>query len=426
MTGAPGGAPQTAVVRNVAGAAIGNALEWYDILVYAYFAGVIGQRFFPAENPLTSTLLVFGTFGLSFVIRPVGGIVIGRYADRRGRRAALVLASLLMCGGTALITFLPTYETIGVAAPVLLLVARLIQGFSAGGEFGSATTYLAEQGARRPGLVASVQFASQGLGMFLAAAVGTLLTAWLEPAEIASWGWRIPFLLGTLIGPVAFLIRNHATETPDFLEAERAGALARSIRLKPMIRPVLVGAGLVAAASVGAYFLVYLPTYATAVLHLPARAGFQSSLAASLVLVLVTPIAGWLADRIGFRAVAFPAAAGLALLPPALLSAVVAAPGVTSLIALQAATAFLLAGYFGALPVLMVRLFPVHMRSLGLSISYNLAVVTLGGFAPMIFAMLAASVGASGPAFYLSAAAGISSLTLLAARSLLAPSRPAR
>lgn len=201
--------------RTVVAASIGNALEWFDLVVYGFFAVVISKLFFPAGNDTVSLLLTLGTFGVSFFMRPLGAIVLGAYADRAGRKAALTLSILLMMVGTLIIAILPTYQSIGLAAPLILVVARLMQGFSAGGEFGSATAFLAEHVPGRRGYFASWQIASQGLTTLLAALFGMVLTGKLSPEQMASWGWRVPFFFGLLIGPVAWYIRTKLDETPS-------------------------------------------------------------------------------------------------------------------------------------------------------------------------------------------------------------------
>ena len=206
--------------RTVVAASIGNALEWFDLVVYGFFAVVISKLFFPAGNETVSLLLTLGTFGVSFFMRPLGAIVLGAYADRAGRKAALTLSILLMMMGTLIIAVLPTYQSIGLAAPLILVVARLMQGFSAGGEFGSATAFLAEHVPGRRGYFASWQIASQGLTTLLAALFGAVLTSLLSPEQLNEWGWRMPFFFVLLIGPVAWYIRTKLDETPEFLAAE--------------------------------------------------------------------------------------------------------------------------------------------------------------------------------------------------------------
>ncbi|KNB21538.1 membrane protein, partial [Salmonella enterica subsp. enterica serovar Typhimurium] len=204
--------------RVIVSASIGNALEWFDLVVYGFFAVTIAKLFFPTGNDTVSLLLTLGTFGVSFFMRPLGAIVIGAYADRAGRKAALTLSIVLMMVGTLLIAIMPTYAAIGVLAPVGIVIARMVQGFSAGGEFGSATAFLAEHAPQRRGFFSSWQVASQGLTTLLAAGFGALLTGNLSPEAMASWGWRIPFFFGLLIGPVAYYIRRRLDETPEFLD----------------------------------------------------------------------------------------------------------------------------------------------------------------------------------------------------------------
>src|SRR5215470_3599097 len=187
---------QKSFTRLIVATSIGNALEWYDISVYAYFAVYISKAFFPADDQTTSLLLTFGTFGLSFLIRPIGGVLLGAYADRHGRKASLLISIVLMTFGTLAVALMPTFDSIGILAPIAVITARLVQGFSAGGEFGSSTAFLVEHMPHRRGFVASWQFASQGLSGLLGAGFGALLTAVMTPAELQEWGWRLPFFFG--------------------------------------------------------------------------------------------------------------------------------------------------------------------------------------------------------------------------------------
>lgn len=205
--------------RAIVATVIGNGLEWFDFTVYSFFAVIIAKLFFPTGNDLTSLLLAVATFGVGFFMRPVGGILLGIYADRVGRKAALSVTILLMAVGTTMIGLAPTYESIGLFAPLIIVVARLLQGFSAGGEMGSATAFLTEYAPERERAYYSSWIqASIGVAVLLGAAVGTFVTASLDAAALASWGWRLPFLLGIIIGPVGYYIRHHLEETPTFLE----------------------------------------------------------------------------------------------------------------------------------------------------------------------------------------------------------------
>lgn len=202
--------------RAIAAASIANALEWFDFVIFGFFAGTIAKLFFPAASESSSLMLTFATFGVTFFIRPFGAFVIGSYADRHGRKPAFVLTIALMIIGTAIIAVTPTYATIGIWATILLVFARLLQGFSAGAEFGSVTAFLAEQNPQRRGFFSSWQFASQGLTTILATLFGVLLTTNLTPAQMEGWGWRVPFIFGLLIGPIAYYIRRNLAETLEF------------------------------------------------------------------------------------------------------------------------------------------------------------------------------------------------------------------
>ena len=207
-------------MRIIAAASIGNALEWFDLLVYGYFAVTISRLFFSSSDQTVSLMLAFGTFGASYLVRPLGALVLGAYADKAGRKASLTVSIFLMTIGTLLMAIVPTYSSIGAIAPAAILVARLIQGFSVGGEFGGSTSFLVEHGSERKGFFASFQWAGQGLAAVLASLFGIGLTTMLTPDQVNAWGWRVPYFFGLLIGPIGFYIRRHAEETPDFLEAK--------------------------------------------------------------------------------------------------------------------------------------------------------------------------------------------------------------
>jgi len=284
--------------RAVISASIGNALEWFDLVVYGFFAVTISALFFPNHDENTSLLLTLGTFGVSFFMRPLGAVVIGVYADRKGRRAALTLSILLMMVGTLIIALLPTYAAIGVMAPIGIVAARMIQGFSAGGEFGSATAFLAEHAPSRRGFYSSFQVASQGLTTLLAAGFGAVLTTTLTPDQMQSWGWRVPFLFGLLIGPVAYYIRRHVDETPEFLQAETTETPLRDT-LSHQKERLLLAMGVVIVATVSTYLVLYMPTYAVKQLGLPPSAAFAATLATGVVQMLFAPLVGHWSDRYG-------------------------------------------------------------------------------------------------------------------------------
>src|SRR6185312_17259802 len=217
--------------KQIVAAVIGNALEWYDFVVYGFLTVIISRLFFPAESEYASLLLTMATFGVGFFMRPVGGIVLGMYADRKGRKAALQLIIGLMTLAMAMIAFAPPYAAIGIAAPLIILLARLLQGFSTGGEFASATSFLVESAPpNRRGFYGSLQMVGQSLAALSGAVAGTLITRGLGPEQIDSWGWRVPFLFGLIIGPVGLYIRRYLEETDAFLDSRHTNAVRNPLR----------------------------------------------------------------------------------------------------------------------------------------------------------------------------------------------------
>src|SRR3954469_8900418 len=209
--------------RQIIAAVIGNALEWYDFVVYGFLTIIIARLFFREQSEYSSLLLTMATFGVGFFMRPVGGIVLGMYADRKGRKAALQMIIGLMTVAMAMIAFAPPYAAIGIAAPSIILLARLLQGFSTGGEFASATAFLVESAPpNRRGFYGSLQMVGQSLAALTGAVAGTLITRGLDTQQIDSWGWRLPFLFGLIIGPVGLYIRRYLEETDAFLDSRRA------------------------------------------------------------------------------------------------------------------------------------------------------------------------------------------------------------
>jgi MHS family proline/betaine transporter-like MFS transporter len=386
----------------------GNALEWFDIAIYGFFAIYIGKHFFPTTNQTASLLLTFGTFGASYLVRPIGGIVLGAYADKRGRKAALMMSVGLMMLGTAIVAVMPSYASIGLAAPIGVFAARLIQGFSAGGEFGASTAMLIEHAPHRRGFLASWQFATQGLSTLMAATCGFALARLLSHDALESWGWRVPFFLGLLIGPVGLYLRRFLEDAPDFKQAVRTDTPVRDVFLAQK-RMVIVATGALAVSTSVNYLLQYLPTFAIRELHLPASTSFAATMLGGLILTCVTPFAGHLSDRIG--RLTQMTTVGLLLVVsvyPAFLYTIDHLSAVT-LFALVAWLALLKSIYFGALPALMSELFPTATRSTGMSVAYNIGVTVFGGFTPAVVTWLVSmTANRSAPSFYLMATAMIS------------------
>jgi MFS family permease len=291
----------------IVAAVIGNALEWYDFIVFGFFTVVIARLFFPSDSQYASLLLTTGTFGVGFFMRPVGGILLGIYADRRGRKAALLMVISLMTVAIAMIAFAPTYAAIGVAAPLIMVVARLLQGFSAGGEFASATAFLTESApAGRRGLYGSWQMVGQGLAVLLGAILGALLTRSLTPETLDSWGWRIPFLFGLIIGPVGLYIRRKLDETSAFLQSNRssAGQQGAGSVLMSHVKEMLTCLGMVVSGTISFYvILIYIPTFARTQLHLPLDQAFLAQSIGLACEVVLIPICGVLSDFVGRKPV---------------------------------------------------------------------------------------------------------------------------
>src|SRR5438128_2892486 len=299
METAGGGAvmPRPTLSRMIVAAMIGNVLEWFDFVVYGFFAVTIAEVFFPAHDPTVSMLITFGAFGLAYFVRPLGAIVVGGYTDRAGRKAGLLLSMALMMIGTTLMAVTPGYATIGIAAPIIITLARLLQGFSVGGEFGSAVTFLAEHGGKRRGFSASWQFATGGIITVLASLFGITLTTLLTHQELVDWGWRIPYFFGMLIGPAGLYVRSKVVDTPEFIEAEKPATIPISDLLRRHPLPVLLALGISIISNSSFYLLLYIPTFGVKQLHLPEYTGFVATLIGGVILAIGCPLAGHWSDK---------------------------------------------------------------------------------------------------------------------------------
>jgi len=403
-----------AATKLIIAASVGNALEFYEILVYGYFAVIIAKVFFPATDPAVSILVAFGTFGISFLARPIGALFFGAYGDRNGRKNALTLSILLMTLGTGLMTVMPSYASAGLLAPVLVIAARLVQGFSVGGEFASSTAFLVEHRPDRAGFFASWQWSSQGLAAVIATGFGVLLTTTMSADDLQAWGWRIPFGFGLLIGPVGYYIRNTLGETPEFLEAGAARAPLRDLFVGQWDRLVLT-IGAVAASTSSQYMLVFLATYAIRELHLPQSIAFTATFAAAALQTVVVPFVGIWVDRIGQIRIMAAAALLFALTSYPAFVLLNGNPTFAVLMAMVCWIGFLKSLFSGALPSLMAKIFPVTTRVSGMSLSYNISVPIFGGFAPFFAQSLIDLSGSKiAPSYYMIATALLSLAALVA------------
>ncbi|GAA0921349.1 MFS transporter [Pseudonocardia zijingensis] len=417
---APESTRQPSAARIITAACVGNALEWYDIAVYSYFAVYVAQVFFPAEDPTTGLLLALGTFAVSFLIRPIGAVVLGSYADRAGRKPALALSIALMVLGTLIIVVMPPYEVVGLLAPIGILVARLIQGFSAGGEFGSSTALMVEHLPGRRGFAASWQFTSQSASTLLAATLGTVLTSTLTQEQLLSWGFRIPFAVGLLVGPVGWYIRRHVPEAPEFTrtDAAEAGHPGLVLLREQKVR-VLLTIGVLAATTCLNYLITYMPTFAIKNLGLPASVGFAGVVVGGIALLIATPLAGHYSDRFTQIRIMVPAAVLILVLIYPLFTLLVAVPGLTVMLGMLAVLGVLKAAYFGPMGALIAGLFPAETRATGMAVGYNIGVAVFGGFTPLIAAWLITTTGSPlAPSFWVMATAALSLGALATIRRL--------
>jgi len=398
--------------RVIAAGMIGNVLEWYDFAVYAYFAAAIGRHFFPHEDAVAQLLSAFGVFAIGYVMRPVGGAVVGHIGDRFGRRAALTFSVAAMAIPTFLIGLLPGYATLGVAAPIALTVLRMVQGLSVGGEYTSSMVFLVEHAPDgRRGVMGALAAGGAGGGTLLGSAVGAGFAASMSAAALDAWGWRIPFLLGLVVGIAGYLLRRHVLETAPPERRKRAPMLET---LSDHWRIVLRFAGLSMFNAVGFYVgFVYLVSWLqTADGIAPARALEINSLSMAVLLPVVIAT-GFLTDRVGRKPIlllacilGFVGAVPIFLLlnQPSALSAQLGQLGLVAMIGL----------YGGTLPVIMVEAAPLPVRCTAVALGYNLTFGIIGGFTPLVAAWLVDRTGDEiAPAFLIMAAAAVTFLTVL-------------
>jgi MHS family proline/betaine transporter-like MFS transporter len=403
-------------VRAIAAATIGNALEWFDIAIYALFAIYIGQNFFPSADPGVQLVQTFAVFGVSYLIRPLGGLILGSYADRKGRKKALVMSIRLMVLGTALIAFMPNYDDIGILAPIGIIVARLIQGFAAGGEFGAATSFLVEQNGKRRGFFGSFQFASQGLATLMAASFAAGLTAVLSEASMVDWGWRVPFVFGLLVGPVGWFLRRHVDESPAIVAASDTPKSPVRELFRNQWGGILIAGGVLVVSTALNFILQYLPTFGIKQLGLNNSLSFVALMITGVILTVVTPFVGQLSDKVGRIKIMLPSAIAIGVSVVPLFMWLIAVPSFLTLALVMTVLGLLKALYFGALPSVMSDAFPVHSRATGLSFGYNVTTAIFGGFTPTIAAALVAATGqAVSPGYYILAVSLVSIAALIGA-----------
>ena len=397
----------------IVAATIGNALEFFDFTVYSFFALTIGKLFFPTMSSYGQLLASVSTFGVGFVMRPLGGIVIGAFADRAGRKPAMTLTIFMMALGCTLIGLAPTYAQIGVAAPMLIVFARLLQGFSAGGEVGASTTLLIEAGTpANRGLLGSMQFASQGLGVSIGALMAALLAALLSPDALLAWGWRVPFLMGLVIAPLGIWIRRRLEEETPVRE-QRARMPVMAV-LRDYGGRAAVGTLLTIGTTVTAYVVTfYMPTFAIHQLHVSPPTALAAGLVSGVVTFVVAPISGLFCDRLSRRAMIFwPRVLIVVLIYPAFLW-LTSAPGAARLLVTVGGLSVLLALQAAPSITVLPEMFPRKVRATGMSIVYSVGVALFGGFAQTIATWLLKVTGNQlAPAWYVVGCVALSCLAL--------------
>jgi MFS transporter, MHS family, proline/betaine transporter len=378
--------------RAIFAASIGNLLEWYDFGVYAYLASLIATKFFPSSDPTASLLAAFAAYGVGFLARPLGGVVIGRLGDTKGRKAALVLTIFLMAFGTVGLGLLPSYETIGIAAPILLVALRIVQGIAAGGEWGTSTAFMIEWSPPgRRGFFGSFQQVSTAGGSLLGSAIAATLTSLLSSQAMLDWGWRVPFLLGAILLLVGVYLRQNVDETPSY-EASRQAAAQ-----EPVVSGLPLGAlafGFTIFWTVAYYtLLAWMPSFTQRFAGLAPSEALWSNTIGLVAMIIAVPIWGALSDKVGRRPLLMASAVSIGLLSWPLFSLMTKGGGLALVVPIQILFGILLALYSGAGPAAISEIFPTHLRSTWMSTGYSLAVAIFGGFAPFIATWLIQATG---------------------------------
>jgi len=365
----------------------GNFLEMYDFMVFGYYASYIGTAFFPSGSAFVSLTLSLMTFGAGFLMRPLGAIVLGAYTDRNGRRAGLLLSLGLMSMGVISIALVPSYATIGLLAPLLVLAGRLLQGFSAGMELGGVSVYLSEIATPgHKGFYVSWQSGSQQVAVVFAALVGVVLNLALPSKTMAAWGWRVPLLLGCIILPFLFRLRRSLQETDEF-EARTYKPTTTQI-LRSMIahwQILLIGALLVTMTTVSFYMITaYTPTFGNSVLHLSSSDSLIVTLCVGASNLFWLPTMGALSDRVGRRPLLLGCTTLMLITSYPVMLWLVGQPSFSRLLAVELWLSFLYGSYNGAMVVFLTEIMPIEVRTTGFALAYSAATAVFGGFTPAL------------------------------------------
>jgi MHS family citrate/tricarballylate:H+ symporter-like MFS transporter len=394
---------------NVLRVSSGNFLEMFDFFLYGFYAVNIANAFFPSNSDSASLMMTFVTFGAGFLMRPLGAIILGSFIDRIGRRKGLIVTLAIMSCGTILIAFVPGYATIGIAAPILVLIGRLLQGFSAGVELGGVSVYLSEMATPgRKGFFVSWQSASQQAAIMFAALLGYLLNQWLGAAQVSEWAWRIPFFIGCAIIPAVFIIRRSLQETEAFKARTHRPAFGEIMQsMLTNWRVVLLGMMLVVMTTVSFYLItVYAPTFGKNVLKLSTTDSLLVTFCIGLSNFILLPVMGALSDRVGRWPLLLGFTVLTVLTAHPVLSWLVHDTTFAHMLEAELWLSFMYASYNGAAVVALTEIMPVDVRTVGFSLAYSLATAIFGGFTPVVCTWLIAETGdKAAPGYWMAAAA---------------------
>ena len=400
----------------------GNFLEMFDFFLYGFYATYISKTFFPSNDEYASLILTFATFGAGFLMRPLGAVILGSYIDRIGRRQGLIVTLGIMALGTILIAFVPGYATIGIAAPIMVLIGRLLQGFSAGVELGGVSVYLSEMATPgNKGFYVSWQSASQQVAIMASAIIGYLLSQWLTPAQSGAWGWRVPFFIGCMIVPVIFVIRRSLQETDEFLARKHHPSFKEVLQsIGSNWRIVLAGMMMVVMTTVSFYLItVYTPTFGKSVLKLSTADSLLTTFCVGMSNFFWLPVMGALSDKVGRKKILLTFTVLPILTAYPIMHWLVANISFENLLVTELWLSFMYASYNGAAVVALTEVMPVHVRTVGFSLAYSLATAIFGGFTPMLSTWLIEVTGdKAAPGYWMTfaAACGLASIFMLYGR----------
>lgn len=406
-------------IRAVTSAVLGSVMEWFDFAVYAFFATILAGKFFPSEDPTVSILATFAVFGGDFLARPIGSIIIGKIADSKGRKVALVITIYLMALSTVGIGLLPSYETIGILAPILLMVFRIVQGLAAGGEFGGATAFIVEWAPeKRRGFYGSFVMSSLCAGMLLGSGVAAIVTSVMSDEALVSWGWRLPFLFGVLILIVGVYMRSQVGEAPAFEQAKQ-DTIAKKNPVKTNSFLIACKAFGLSIAWTGSFYVLlsYMPTFSQTILKLSKAEALWSNTIGLLVIVIAIPLLGLASDIFGRRKVLLTACVFFIVFTYPLFSLMIAHPTFAVVVSCQIVFSILAAFYNGPAPAAMAEMFNTESRTLWMSLGYSVSNAIFGGFAPFIVTLLIKFTGSpQSPSLYVIPISIISALVIFKMR----------